>query len=356
MSRYIEKQDRELSETYRRIRKRRARARRKKRLARSAVLGILILAVLFYAIKLNTDSQAAQKEKTTEDDSYEEAKDSGEIDSKKKIPAVYPVFAASYADITEDSVKSPYIALLDATDNEIVAGKGYNEKIYPASMTKVMTLIVAVENLKNLDETFIMKSEIIDPLIKEDASRAGFIAGEEVSAKNLLYGLILPSGADAAVALAEMIAGSEEGFVDLMNQKCEELGLENTHFMNTTGLHDDNEYTTPVEMAMIMGYAMENETCAQVLSTYQYTTDATQQHPEGILLTSTMFSRMVGNEAEGVLIVAGKTGYTTQAGHCLVSYAQKDGRNYVAVTAGASGKWDVIFDDFEIYANYALIG
>lgn len=105
-------------------------------------------------------------------------------------------------------------------------------------------------------------------------------------------------------------------------------------------------------MAMIMQYAMQNPTCAEVLSTYQYTTTPTAQHPEGIKLSSTMFSRMYGNEVENVTIMAGKTGYTQEAGNCLVSYAQKNGHHYVALTAGASYKWHVIFDDFEIYKTY----
>jgi D-alanyl-D-alanine carboxypeptidase (penicillin-binding protein 5/6) len=106
-------------------------------------------------------------------------------------------------------------------------------------------------------------------------------------------------------------------------------------------------------MAVIMAYAMENETCAQVLSTYQYTTEETEQHPEGILLTSTMFSRMYGDEVTGVQILAGKTGYTIEAGNCLVSYAEKNNKHYVAVSAGATGKWQVIYDAFSLYEQYA---
>jgi D-alanyl-D-alanine carboxypeptidase (penicillin-binding protein 5/6) len=122
--------------------------------------------------------------------------------------------------------------------------------------------------------------------------------------------------------------------------------------MNASGLYDDNQYTTPVEMAMILKYAMENETCAEVLSTYQYTTAPLNSNPEGVLLTSTMFSRMYGTEVEGVLIQAGKTGYTQEARHCLVSYAEKGEHHYIALTAGAESKWYVIYDDFELYGNY----
>ena len=137
-----------------------------------------------------------------------------------------------------------------------------------------------------------------------------------------------------------------------MNAKCAEIGLKNTHFANTSGLYDADQYTTPVEMGMIMEYAMQNELCAKVLSTYQYTTAPSPQHPGGIALTSTMFSRMYGTEAEGVTITAGKTGYITESGNCLVSYAVKGDKHYVCVTSGGTNKWDSIFDDIELYGNY----
>ncbi len=267
-------------------------------------------------------------------------------------PAViYPVKSLFYTEVGE-AVKSSYVALVDVDGGQVIAGRDCDTRIYPASMTKVMTLIVAVETLESQECSHTFTAEEIYPLVQAQASRAGFDPGEKVGLTDLLYGLILPSGADAAVALAEMTAGSEEAFAELMNRKCEELGLANTHFVNSTGLHDEQQYTTPVEMAVIMEYAMKNETCAEVLSTYQYTTQPTEQHPEGILLTSTMFSRMYGNEVEGVTILSGKTGYTDEAGNCLVSYAQKGGHAYIAVTAYAANKWNCIFDDFELYKNY----
>lgn len=275
---------------------------------------------------------------------------------KKKETLVYPDLSKAYVELNVDTLKSPYIALLNVEDNKIVAGRNYNTKIYPASMTKVMTLIVAVENIKDMSQTFTITNELIDPLVKQSASRAGFDPNEIVSAKDLLYGLVLPSGADSAVALSEMVSGSEENFVALMNKKCEELGLKNTHFSNPCGLFTEDNYTTPEEMSMILAYAMKDETCKEILSTYQYTTASTPQHPEGILLTSTLFSRIYGNEVAGVTIIGGKTGYTVEAMQCLVSYAEKNGKHYVAVTAGAANKWDCIYDDFELYGTYAVDG
>lgn len=264
----------------------------------------------------------------------------------------YPKKSNSYTDIPADNISSEYGVLLDVSNNTVIAGKRYNEKIYPASMTKVMTLIIAVENIKDLQSTWPVNFDVLNYLYVEGASVAGFSADENVTAMDLLYGLILPSGADAAMTLADMAAGSQEEFVELMNKKCEELELKNTHFCNTTGLHDDEQYTTPLEMAMIMKYAMENEVCAEVLSAESYTTQTTDEHPEGITLYSAMFSRMYGDEVENVVIRAGKTGYTDQAGNCLVSCAQKSDNTYVCVTAQGGNKWHAVFDAFEIYGKF----
>ncbi len=272
-------------------------------------------------------------------------------EAKKTYP--YPVTGSSYKEITDSSVRIPYVALLSVEDNEIIAGREPDSKIYPASMTKVMTLLVAVENIKDLDNSYYtFKFDELNKLYLDEASVAGFLVDEKVSAREMLYGLVLPSGADAAVGLANLVAGSEEEFARLMNKKCDELGLHNTHFENTSGLYSSNQYTTPIEMAMIMRAAMDNPVCAEVLSTYQHTTAPTTQHPSGILLTSTMFSRMYGNEVEGVTIQAGKTGYVNESKHCLVNYAEKNGKHYVCVMAQGTNKWHCIFDSFEIYKKY----
>ncbi len=251
-------------------------------------------------------------------------------------------------------IDSTYAVLVSLTDNKILAGKSANTRMYPASMTKVMSLIVAYENIEDLTDTFLMTSTIIDPVYRAGASLAGFSPNETVTVLDLMHGLILPSGAEAAVALAQYVAGSEEAFVDLMNAKAAEMGLVNTHFTNCSGLHNTNHYSTAVEMAMIMDYAMQYADCAKILSTYQYTTTPTEKHPEGVALESTMFSRMYGDEPEGVTVQAGKTGYTNEGHHCLVSYATDDetGEAYIFVTAHAQEKFAPIFDAINVYSDY----
>jgi len=253
-----------------------------------------------------------------------------------------------------DQIDSTYGVLISLKDMNILAEKSANAKMYPASMTKVMSLIVAYEHLENLTDTVTVTSTLIDPLYRAGASLAGFAPGETVTVLDLLYGMVLPSGAEASAALAEYIAGSEENFALLMNEKAAEMGLTSTHFTNCTGLHDDNHYSTAVEMAMILAYAMKHEVCAEILSTHKYTTTPTEKHPEGVLLESTMLSRMYGTEPDGVTILAGKTGYTNEGRHCLMSYATDDvtGEAYVFVTADCEEKFGPVFEAFDIYSEY----
>ncbi len=268
------------------------------------------------------------------------------------VPPVFPAVTADTHTLT-DEVDAEHAILVDVTANTVVASKSSSTVVYPASVSKVMTLLVAVENITDFTDTFTMTYQITDPLYIANATVAGFAAGEEIVLEDLLYGTILPSGADACQALALYVGGTEEVFVEMMNDRARKMGLKNTHFANTSGLHDPQHYTTCEDTAIIMQEAMRNPHCRQVLSTYQYTTASTPQHPEGILLTSTMFSRMYGTEAPGALIVAGKTGYTSEAGHTMVSYAQgQNGHDYILVTMDGTNRWKATYDAIDMYTMF----
>ena len=257
--------------------------------------------------------------------------------------------------ITESAMDASHAILVDLTTGEAVAQRLADERIYPASMTKIMTVLVAVEALSpaELETTFTMTAEIVDAAIREGASRAGFEPGERVKLIDLLYGAALPSGADATAALAQYLAGSEEKYVELMNEKAQKLGLTATHFVNASGLHHDDHYSTVREIAALMAYAMENETCRKLLSAASYTTAATEAHPYGITLYSTTFSRMSTTTFGPVSVIAGKTGYTEEARFCLASLATRaDGREYVLVTVGGSTKYAPVYDCDAVYGKY----
>ena len=250
-------------------------------------------------------------------------------------------------------IKSEYAVLVNVKDNAVVAGKNYDKKISPASLTKILTLLVAVENCQNLDDTFTITTDITDPLFIARASVAGFLNNETVTVRDLLYGAILPSGADATAALSIYTAGSEKKFAQMMTEKAKEIGLKNANFTNSSGLYGEKHYCTVLDMAQILKVAMENNTCRQVLSAVNYTTTKTKQHPDGITLTSTLFSRMVGDECVGAKIISGKTGYIDEAGNCIASYSvSDDGTPYIFVTTNAKGKWNAVFDHINVYSKY----
>lgn len=269
-------------------------------------------------------------------------------ESYQLLPLIYDDNSAQLG----SAINSRYGILYRVDDRKVLARKGSQERMYPASMTKVMTLIVALENIENLDATFTMTFEIINPLYLQNATVTGLSSGETVPLIDLLYGIILPSGADATVAIAQYVSESEEEFVKLMNEKAEEMGLLDTHFTNTSGLHDSNHYTTAYDMALILDYAIHNETARKILSTYKYVTTPTEQHPDGIEFYSTMFNKVRSDSIEGMEITGGKTGYTYEARHCLVSFATKNGKTYIAVTGYGENKYSPIYDMIDMYTKY----
>jgi len=261
--------------------------------------------------------------------------------------------------IYSEEVISTHAVLVDVNADTIIAAKGAYDRICPASMTKVLTVLVAAEAIEkeDLDDTFTMTLEITDYAYVNDCSYVGFLDGEVVTVRDLFYGTVLPSGGDAAVGLATYVAGSHEEFVEMMNAKLEELGLEDSaHFTNCVGIYDENHYCTVYDMAIIMEAAMENELCREVLSAHTYTTTSTIQHPEGIEISNWFLRRIEDKETGGVVISA-KTGYVDEAGSCAVSYEEYgDGTPYICVTVGSTSSWRCIYDHVEIYNNYVPVG
>ena len=159
------------------------------------------------------------------------------------------------AEIDLENLYSPYAILVDLDSGTVLKEKNSTDRIYPASLTKIMTAILAIENTEDLEEIVQLPDEIFPPLYAQNASMAGFQPGEEVRLKDLLYGVLIPSGAECCLAFADRISGSEEEFVSLMNDKAQELGMKNTHFTNSTGLHDPEHYSTVEDISILLQYA-----------------------------------------------------------------------------------------------------
>ena len=275
---------------------------------------------------------------------------------EKPVTAAYEFQeTANTKGLYSEEVISTHALLIDESTDTIIASKGAKERISPASMTKVLTLLVAAENVseEQLDDTFTMTIDITDYSYVNDCSNVGFLVDEKIPVIDLFYGTILPSGGDAAVGLATYVAGSHEAFVDLMNQKLVELGLsDSAHFTNCVGLYDENHYCTIYDMAVIMKAALQNELCKKVLAEKCYTTAPTEQHPEGIII-SNWFLRRIEDKETGGEVLGAKTGFVQESGSCAVSYqVADDGTPYICVTAGSSSSWRCIYDHVEIYNQY----
>lgn len=241
--------------------------------------------------------------------------------------------------ISSDNLYSPNAILLSLKDQTILMQKNIEGRVYPASLTKMMTAIIAIENLTDLKEEIELTDSMFQGLYEANASMAGFQPGEKVRAIDLIYGALLPSGAESCIGLAHQVAGSEQAFVRMMNQKAAELGMTNTNFKNTTGLHDKNHYTTVEDLAILLSYALQNDTYRDVFTSSRYSTQPTNKHPDGITFYSTMFEKLKLNDQSIVTgeILGGKTGFTDKAGLCLASLAKVDKKEYILITVGAKG-------------------
>lgn len=264
------------------------------------------------------------------------------------------------ANTTERTVKgaddlfSEYAIFINQNTQEVLLEKNGYVRMNPASMTKVLTILVAAEQIQNLEDTFVMTQEITDYSYVHDCSAVGFSVGEKIPLKDLFYGAIMPSGADASLGLACYVSGSQEEFVKLMNLKLEELGLSDTaHFTNCVGIYDENHYCTAYDMAIIMEAALDNEWCREVMSAKRYTTTPTIEHPEGISI-SNLFLRRIEDHDTGGEVICGKTGYVVQSGSCAVSYGKDHGgTGYVCVTVSAPSKWRCVEDHSALYLRFA---
>ncbi|WP_029232144.1 D-alanyl-D-alanine carboxypeptidase family protein [Butyrivibrio sp. VCB2006] len=355
------------------------KARRKREITRRIALGIisivLVLVLIISAVvhrhinKNDTTSENVATDASSEassvleiiDTVVEESETEEETSPFKALSEDansffngYTVEVSENTDyIASENVYSTYALLVNLDNGTAVASKEGTVRINPASMTKILTLLVAAEHITDLEDTFVMTQEIGDFVFKKDCSAVGFEVGEKVTVRDMLYGTILPSGGDAAMCLAEYVAGSQEAFVKMMNDKLSELGLSDTaHFTNCIGIYDENHYCTLLDMAMILKAAEENSLCHEVLNARKYTTSLTTEHPEGILISNWFMRRIEDKDTHGEVIGA-KTGFVVQSGCCGASYQiSNDGTHYICVTADAWSSWRCIYDHVEIYDTY----
>ena len=300
--------------------------RRRRQFQQKVILSVLLVIIIGLIGVLGYQMQKNEKKQTDGNASASSSVSSSSLagDSSEPISDSSPEeeitpMPEPVQQISSDGLNSQHALLVRESDLAEMMNLGGDERIYPASM----------------NETITVPEDIFEGLTAQDASVAGFNPYEQPTVRDLLYGVLLPSGADACETLARAVGGSEEGFVAMMNQKAEELGLTNTHFENCTGLHNDNHYSTCRDIAVL-----KSDTFREIVTREVYTTEATASHPEGITLYDTMLHRFTSYEMSttlenGAVIEGGKTGFTDEAGQCLVSFAEYGGEEYILVTAEA---------------------
>lgn len=256
------------------------------------------------------------------------------------------VLSSSSTSSNEPIINSRSAIVLDRNSKLILYGKNENEKRKMASTTKIMTAIIVIENT-NLEEITTISSKAAGT----GGSRLGLHKNDKISIINLLYGLLLCSGNDAAVALAEFTSGSVENFSILMNNKATELGLTSTHFVTPHGLDNDDHYTTAYELALLADYALKNKTFSNIVKTKNYTI---QINNSSKTLSNT--NELLGT-FEGVYGV--KTGFTNGANRCLVTAVKRNNLDLICIVLGADTKKDRTQDSVKLieyaYKNFELV-
>ena len=252
---------------------------------------------------------------------------------KKKICAIVVVlafFSFSTTVYAKPEVSAHSAVLTEKNTGRILYEKNAEQRMPMASTTKIMTAITALESEVPLDDLI----EISDSAANVEGSSMYLKAGEKMTMRELLYGLMLSSGNDAAVAVAEAVSGSQEEFVKMMNEKAAKIGAKNTHFTNPNGLPDDGHYSTAADIAKLTSYALSNNVFAEIVSTPIYKIDGSEKAYPRTLSNHNKLLKMYEG-CKGV-----KTGFTKAAGRCLVSSAEREGMTLICVTLNAPDDWN----------------
>lgn len=248
------------------------------------------------------------------------------------------IFSASAYQISGFALNAKSAILVSLDSGEVLFAKAQNEKMYPASITKLLVAILLLEKAENLDTTMITTNRsALNAISGTGASVIGLKEGEELTARQALYCLLVSSGGDVAYTIAEYCAGSVDAFIDMMNQKAVQLGMASSHFGNPVGLHDDQTYTTASDIVILAKQALTYKEIIEVTSVPRYTVAPTNKSPSRILSTTNFLidpnTNYYYKYAKGL-----KTGFTDEAGRCVVSTASYNGYNYLCVVLGCTTK------------------
>lgn len=259
----------------------------------------------------------------------------------------------THSDAVTDEVVEAMGVFLPA-DGTISYQKNIYKKMYPASTTKILTAYLAITQA-NPDDTVTISEHAADQA--SDSSVCGMRAGDRIKLSDLLYGLMLKSGNDAAVAIAEHISGSEEAFAELMNETARSFGATNSHFVNANGLHDEDHYTCVYDLYLIFAHAIEEDFFMQLIQTTSYTVYYTDASGTQASQTWTNTNKYLNGEViqpDGITVLGGKTGTTNAAGYCLVLLSNNDKKEpVISVILKSDGRSNLYYVMNQVLANFA---
>lgn len=238
------------------------------------------------------------------------------------------------AEIGEASY-SESIYVYNLTEDKVEFAFNEKERRPPASLTKIMTTYIVVEEVDNLSNPAPIDKQAYLESVEANSSMAGFYSYESTTYRDLLYGTMLASGGEAAKSMAVNLYGSEEAFVDRMNQEVENLGLENTHFTNPDGQDQKGQFSSAEDMGLLTKAALDNGHFQVLFTSPSYVSSPTLDHPEGLYIKSTVLSALEKYDYEGFEILGGKSGTTYEAGLCWVTLGKKNDQYYIVVVMGA---------------------
>lgn len=270
------------------------------------------------------------------------------------LGSLVPVSTAALYEPTEEEVGAGSYYLFSSDDGTVISEKNIDEKVAPASITKIVTAILTIENCSDLEQVIAAPSYAIRLLDGTNSSTAGILVDEEMSVRNYLYCLLVYSANDAANVLADFIGGgSIETFVGMMNDFVQKLGCTSTHFVNAHGLDDPDHYTTARDLGTIYSYCIKNSIFCEIAGTNRYEIEATNKYTSTRYLTNT--NKMLNSGIADYYceyVKTGKTGTTDNAGRCVISSASYDGYNYICVMMNA-GFYDC--DGDNVNENMAFV-
>lgn len=265
---------------------------------------------------------------------------------KKIFVAVLFLFVFPICVLARDfDVTSHHIVLFNMLDDTLLYEELADEKVSIASLTKIMTTVVALENVKDLEEIITIKEEDFNGTV--GYSEAGFKIGDKVTVMDLLYGVMLPSGADAVNAIVRKVSGNQENFVNLMNDLAKKIALKNTHFQNPIGKDHEDNYSTANDVARLLKYALQNDVFKKIFATKYYKVPS-----NGLELRSTLSHYSMLDTS---IIMGSKSGFTKGAGRCLASISEINGVDYllVVIKSLVDKNYNAVKDTLTIYDYYS---